>query len=183
MIMLLHNAYAGFNYLKADRVAISGTYGEKGNSVVKDINGGTSSTNFFTPLINFHKPTSSTSTFTFMWVGTGTDEPQLLDYAIPNRCEYSESGLYVANATNGNIEYNAEEDKLTRTNITLIHNNGTEDVVITEVYLVKSTTKFYGTVFYKELLETPITLGAGKYLEITFTGEIKDGVMSADISV
>lgn len=176
--MFLHNAYAGFNYQKADRVAIAGTYGEKGNSTTKQLNNIVSSSTRFSPLMSFSKP-SNTSVTTFMWVGTGTDEPQLLDYTIPNRCEYSESGLYVANVTNGDIEYSSEEEKLTRTNTTLLHNNGADDIVITEVYLVNCSSKFSGTVFYKELLKdangdlAPVTIPAGKYLEISFTGVVE----------
>lgn len=180
--MFLHNAYAGFNYTQIGG-SINGTYGEKGNTTTKYLNGN-NTTSKFSPLQNFSVPASN-STGCFMWIGTGTTKPQLLDYTIPNKCPYSTSGLYVANVSNGNIIYDAENNKFTRTNITLIHNNGTNDVIVTEIYLVSASTSLSGsqTVWYKELLETPITVGAGKYLEISFTGELKDGVMSANSSV
>lgn len=181
--MFLHNAYAGFNYAELG-VSVNGTYGEKGNTVTKYFNGNNGNTNKFSPLQNFGVPKSN-ATATFMWVGTGTTEPQLLDCTIPNKCPYSESGLYVANASNGNVVYDAENNKFTRTNTTLIHNNGTTDVIVTEIYLVSTSTSFSGSqiVWYKELLDTSITVGAGKYLEISFTGEIKDGVMSANTGI
>lgn len=171
--MYLWNAYAGY---RAKRFGtISGTFGENGNTTVKRF-GGTTASEQYDPFRDLSVPSSS-STAKFIWVGTGTTEPTLLDYSIPNKCAYSSSGMHVASVTNGSVEYDEKTNTYSKTSVELIKNAGSDPVTISEIYIVYSTTNFSNTntVWYKKLLEKPITVESGKYLEITFTSKVKDG--------
>lgn len=173
--MYLWNAYAGYNY-HLTREAMSGEYGVKGNTMVKKNNGNTATNSAFYPMVKFSMPSSNTSGI-FMWGGTGTEESSLLDYAIPNKCEYSATaGLSVSSVINGNIVYDETTETFNKTDITVLRNNGTEDITITEIYLVSTSLNSFSSaiVYYKELLTEPITIGAGKYLEISFTSSVLD---------
>jgi hypothetical protein len=181
MIMFLRNAYAThrFNSLGA---SISGTYGEAGNTVVKLMTGKTSSGYNKGLFRSLEMPNAGYVMF-YLWVGTGTDEPQFDDYNIPNAIAMSETkGFTVASVSNEAVTFDATTNTFIKISKELLRNNTTEDVVVTELYLIDSNTRFnyeYNCLFYKELLDTPITVGAGKYLEVTFIRRLKDGVMSA----
>lgn len=185
MIMFLRNAYAMHRF-KSLGTSVSGTYGEAGNTVMKSMTGKTSTFNSDGLFRNLEMPKAGYTMF-YLWVGTGTDEPQFDDYNIPNAIAMSETeGFTVASVSNEPVTFDATTNTFIKISKELLRNNTTEDVVVTELYFISSNTKFnyeYNCLFYKELLDTPITVGAGKYLEVTFIRRLKDGVMSASTEV
>ena len=174
--MYLWNAYAGYNYKKYG--SIQGTYGKKGNTVSKRLGGTNATADPYDPFSNFGVPASNSSA-KFIWVGTGTEAPNISDYTIPNKCAYSTSGINVASVTNGAVEYDENTNTFSKTSVTLIKNAGSEPVTVSEVYIISSATSFgsTGNVWYKKLLDQPITVEPNKYLEIAFTSRVKDGTI------
>jgi hypothetical protein len=183
--MYVWNYYASLNYLLTQSEPVDNGYGEKGSTRVKTFSGSLTNKSIY-PLIKFSVPTNSTSTF-FLWVGTGTEEPNLLDYDIPNKCNYSETdGLSVASVSNDNVVYDETTNSYQRTSRTVLRNNGTEDITVTEVYLLNANARIQtnSTLYYKALLPKEITIGAGKYLELTLVRSFDDKTptVSATIS-